>query len=368
MITLTAKISIFTGDNGVIENVTCNTAGNNISSEISAVIGRSDIVGSNPFLFGVSKLGDGSTFTADKVNYFIGSKLSNEYGEFAEPYVLTLMGSNIKAVTIVFDTFNGRHPNKIIIDGKEFTDDDPIFSVADQVNLDFWNDNETTHTIEISSWNTPNYPVVIQGIYITPTSLEINRRNIISIDRSIIDRSDLKLPSWGIISNGGSIEFNDANGEVRDYAEQGFLQEGQKVEIFLNDTLSKLTQKIGEYYTSEWDYDNNNRVVRVSVQDRLMQWQERNTNASPYDPNKPISKNMLSIYTDLALESSGSNLLTIKEIDETTKTVLENIYVQYPTREAGTLWSQWQKFCTACQCYMYVNNNGKVVIRHNSGS
>ena len=81
MITLTAKINLLSGDNSKLQLGSDNLSGNNISRDLSKVVGvKKD--GSNPFIIGASKLGDGSTFS-NGVDYFIGDHLSNENGDFA---------------------------------------------------------------------------------------------------------------------------------------------------------------------------------------------------------------------------------------------------------------------------------------------
>ena len=69
-------------------------------------------------------------------------------------------------------------------------------------------------------------------IYISETEvIEVDRRNMLGVDCSIFDRSDLKLPSFGIISNTGSLELNDGLGEILYFAENGLLDKGQPCKI-----------------------------------------------------------------------------------------------------------------------------------------
>ena len=262
MITLTAKINLLSGNDKALSLGSNNLSGNNISSDLSNVIGNKKN-GSNPFIIGASKLGDGSTFS-DGVDYFIGDQPSNENGLFENSYTITINDENgsLTSFTIAFDTLNKHHPNKIILDGVEYIDDDPVFTISNITPAQ-------SHTIQISDWNAPKYPLVITGVY-AEISIVINRRNIISLESSIFDRSDLKLPSFGIISNTGNIEFNDLDGEIKDYAERLLLQSGLSCEIRLNNTLvDGASELVAEMETDQWDYDNDNRVVSVSIKDDL---------------------------------------------------------------------------------------------------
>lgn len=362
MITLTAKINLISDDNGSLNSVSSELLGNNISSDWQSIKGVKS-QGSNPFIIGASKLGDGSTFS-DKVDYFIGSQLSDDNGEFQPPCEITVNGYNIKSLTIAFDTVNNRHPNTIKIDNMEYADDDAIFTIS---NLSSAN----THTITIDNWNAPNYPLVITGIYVE-ISIDIDYRNLISLNRSITYRADNKLPSYGIISNTGNLEFNDLNGEIRDYAEQMLLTSDLKVKITLNNTLANTHEQVGIFETETWDYDNDNRSVSVSLKDDLEEWQDINIDSFFVDPISPNAKSdgtMRSIYNWLKSKTPQKyEMLPFYNLDDRTKTILIDTIVLYPFVKSGTLWEQWTKLCQVCGLYIYKNNEGKTVCSYTYGS
>lgn len=349
MITLTAKINLLSGDNSALTLASTDLSGNNISSNLSGIVGVKKN-GRNPFIIGASKLGDGSTFS-DGVDYFIGDQSTDDNGNFTTPYEIEIKSVfRFSNLTISFDKANGRHPKSIYVDGVKYIDDDPIFTVTGLT-------EKTSHTITIYDWNKPLYPLVITGIY-TEVSIDIDRRNIISISRSIFDRSDLKLPSWGIISNTGNIEFNDTDGEIRDYAEQLLLQSGLKCEIKLNNSLiDGASETIGLFETDEWDYDNDNRVVSVSLKDDLEEWQDILLEEYPLQNEMT----MYEIYEYLVSKTPSKWELVI---DKKTENRLKDITCPYPYLESDNLWAQWQKFCDVCALYIYKNNEGKVVVQH----
>ena len=364
MITLTAKINLLSGNNKALLLGSDDLSGNNISSNLSSIVGdkKKD---SNPFILGesnlgASKLGDGSTFS-DGVGYFIGDSPSDDNGNFETPYEITITGNAMTSLTVAFDTANGRHPKSIWIDGVEYIDDDPIFTVTGLT-------ESTSHTITIYNWNAPKYPLVITGIYIE-VSIDIDRRNLIRISRSIFDRSDLKLPSFGIISNTCNIKFNDLDGEIRDYAEKFLLQSGLKCEIKLNNTLvDGASQTIAVMETDEWDYDNDNQVVSVSIKDDLEEWQDINVAEIPYDPRKVESKPFSWLYEYLwDITNKNYPMINLIALDKQTYNILTETYIKYPLLKSGSLWQQWTKLCQACQLHIYKNSNGIIVCRYNGG-
>jgi hypothetical protein len=227
-------------------------------------------------------------------------------------------------------------------------------------------------------------------LYITGVSTApfiVNSKNLISFEFSLFDRSDLKLPSFGIISNTGNIEFNDYNGEILRYAENNVLQSGIQCEVFIKNSLYEqegVYERIANLETANWDYDYENKVVSVSLKDELEEWQDINVEGTSYDPRVDERKPFSWLYEYLwKLTSNNSyvndngeeligegnyNMPSIVDLDKNTKAVLNNTYIQYPLLKSGSLWQQWNKLCQVCQLHIYQNNDGIVVCKYNGGN
>lgn len=199
----------------------------------------------------------------------------------------------------------------------------------------------------------------------------VGRRNILSIETSNLSRSDIKLPSFGIISNSGSISFVDYNGTIKRYAEQGILsQGGSNVEIILKNHSSEFGQEtVCVMKTKEWDYDNNSRTVNVSIGDDIDEWQNIPIAGFQYDPEDETSvlqnKSAADLYKWLYERTPSSyKMYNYDELDEKTKTVLETTFFEYPLLKEGSLWSQWIKLCEVCGLYIYKTKNGRTACIH----
>jgi hypothetical protein len=204
---------------------------------------------------------------------------------------------------------------------------------------------------------------------ISGETIDFNRRNLISIGSSIFDRSDIKRPSYGIISNTGELEFNDYDGEFLNYAEQGLLTSDLPIVIFLNNTLSKAKQQIATFETREWDYDNDNRSVRVSLKDDLEEWQDITVYKIPYNPTSNSSVSLEYYYTWLRIYTPAKyKMLAFKELDAKTQEILKTTVIPYNLLDGGNLWSQWQKVCEVCALYIYKNGEGRTVCNYTYGS
>lgn len=362
MITLTAKIELLksgtgNGEDGTISGVSLspNTlSGNNISAEIDTIKAVKRTI-KKPFIFGRSKFSDGHKYY-DTIDYFIGGQLCNENGIFANPYTITVTGSNIKAITFAFDDLNGEHPKSIVVDGDTAnpkSDDDPLYTML--------LDSASSHTFTISNWNKPNSPLVISGLYID-LELKIDRRNVVEIKRSLFDRADISLPSYGIISNTGRIDFNDIDGEVRDYAELQILKSGLNVEISVENTLTKAKQVIGVLKTAAWDYDSYNKAVSIELKDDLEEWQESESFRIPL-------KDQMTAYDVFEyLKSKTPSKFEFEPLTTETETILRSTTIEYPYFNFDNLWRQWEKLCELCLLHIYENFNGKIVCIYNGGN
>lgn len=363
MITLSAKIDLMGRETSILGLSSFNGQGNNISSTFGEVVGKKKKA-QNPFILGASKLGVGCTFS-ENVDYFIGNQLSNDNGEFETEYVAEIVSQTpITSISISFDTVNNRHPKNIYVDGVEYIDDDPIFTVVGLT-------ANTNHTIKIRNWSEPQHPLVVTGVYAEGISIELNSRNLISISSSMVDRENFQNPSYGIISRTGDIEFLDSDGQVYDYAQLGLLKDGANCEIRLNNTLfDGFSQVIDIMETDKWEYDADNKTFTVSLKDDLEEWQQINIPAYEYDPRKQEAKPYSWLYEGLwgITTSKGYNMQSLSDLDEATKRILQRLYFEYPLLYAGTLWDAWTKLCNVACLHIYKNSNGIIVCKYNGGN
>ena len=347
MITMSAKISLIDSTYGTLSSVYINNTGNNISSEIGAIMGVR-ARGSNPLLFGSTKFSSRGRLLS-KVLYYIGNVKADENGSFESPYMITLNGSNITSFTICFDDYNDQFPTRIDIDGTAYSNINPVFTVTDLTSAD-------SHIITIDNWNTPNYPLRIQGIYVN-IDIDINTRNVSEMDISFFDRSDIEKPCWGIKAGTGNIKFIDSNNSIRYYAEQNLLKSNQKVTFEVKNTLiTGQNETVGVFATSKWNYNNANKVVNVELKDDLLDWQDI---LVPYMPYNKTSMTMFAVYEYLKSITPSKWTFVLKDNAES---ILKNTICKYPYIENGSLWNQWEKLCEVCALYIYKDKTGNVII------
>lgn len=199
--------------------------------------------------------------------------------------------------------------------------------------------------------------------------INLNYRNSLSLERTIYDRSDLKLPSWGIISNGGNLRFVDSDGTIKRLAEQRLLKSGMKVNFYLENTLSKAKANVGQFLTNQWNYNNDNKQVSVSLKDELEEWQDILLNPVGYNPNSETNLSFEWLYKYIyTLTPTKYDMLDFENLDNQTKSILTNSHFEFFIFTAKTLWNAWTQLCQACQCHIFKNNDGITVCRYNGGN
>lgn len=358
MITLTATIQLGKNNIGEIDTASVDIKKNNISSLITSVL---DIKakGSNPFILGASKLEGNATFEQE-VPYYIGSEVADENGNFANEYTIIVSGKDIMGLSIVFDDYNNQYAPTINVDGQNYSNNSSNFIVALTTN--------DTHTIVIKNWNKANYPLRIQGIFASLT-LKIDNKNLIAINSQLMTRSEIDIPSWGIISNTGNIEFSDFQNYVQEYIEKDLLKQNLSCIIYLNNTSSGLSQQVSHKYTDKWNYDNDNKVVNVTIKDDLEEWQEILIDGISYDPYNTKAKSFAELYNILLkLTPEKFNMMSLLQLDYYTLNILMKTYCKFPLLNAGNLWNAWSKLCEVCQLYIYKNASNQTVCSYRYGA
>jgi hypothetical protein len=188
------------------------------------------------------------------------------------------------------------------------------------------------------------------------TTITLDRTNLLAINVELKSRADISKPSFGIMCGSGSISFIDWADEIQDLAKTGSLTSDLPVNIYITDTNSAKSEKVGVLTTDKWSVEVNNRTIEVSLRDNLMEWQDiKIDKISLYNGNRTLGN----IYTELlALTPTKHNMLALASLDDRTKAQLNGTTCTYRYLESGTLWEQWKKLCDVSGSNIYKDRNG----------
>ena len=363
MIRMTAEIELLKGSGEInTQSISISPAGNNISADITEVVSVRKS-GSNPFLFGISKLGAGATFSGGE-GYFVGSEPADKDGNFATPYTLSFSIDSLDITninfSILFDTYNNAYPKTIsgALEVSGFSYPLTVNQVGTLCVFTFngsFSGSNIVFKIRIPDWSMPNYPLRIQGIY---TGLYIygNRQNMLSLSAPIKDRSVNEQPSYGIISNAGSLSIVDGTGEIKEYARMGLLTTDLDVSLTLEDTITKKHQSIGKFKTNKWSYNNMNYEVSIELKDDLEYWQNIKIKSQELIRNQ----NALKLYNDLL--SFIPSKYEVQGLTQKQLNYIEKIEMPCYYWDSKSLWELWNDFCVLTLSKMYENEEGTVII------
>lgn len=164
---------------------------------------------------------------------------------------------------------------------------------------------------------------------------------------SIKYSSDEKNPTYGIISQEGSLEIFDTAGFFENLIEQSMFNNIENAIIKFQD------KKISTHVFNKITEIQNN-LFSITLSDSLMDWNDiivlRKENI---EENKTAKDLILFLQSKTKLEII---------YDETTESLLESIEIKYYYWEESTLWEFAQKICDLAQLYIYMRNDGKVVV------
>lgn len=187
---------------------------------------------------------------------------------------------------------------------------------------------------------------------------DIKHKNLKHLESKIITYGDTTQPSWGIISNRGTLRF--VNDELaQKIVNTPSLIKNSRVDIFLVNTLKNSSCECGKFKISSWSYDNNTREVTISLSDDLEEWQE----ISIRNYYLVSEKTAYDIYENYLKEETPDKW-EFEPLDKTTRSVLENYIIKYPFFKKDNLWAQFYKLCTACGLTIFKNSKGKVVVSY----
>lgn len=351
MIGVSAKILV---ESGTYLNVgqSENFYNNNGSKEIDFVMDRA-FLGETPFMLGCSDFSRGATLISEPVDFFVGDQKADHNGRFDSIYKLTIYSPTpTSTLSFVFDSTNNRHPETILIDGIEYdvSNYEAVFSVEE---LQY-------HTIVIDNWNTPNFPLCIQGIS-SDVAINIDFSEVISLNFSGDDRSDATEPCFGIKSNSGTIQFIERSGAIKELVTSRRLL-GEKIEIFLTNRYRNTL--IGTFYITDGDYSTQGYSTNLSFQDNLEEWQNVDV---PYD--------VIASAYEMSLEDFRREVTsTVKGLDITmyyfgnTDTWWNTIKLKAPFVTKSSFWAFMTKCCELTGSYISCDAQGRAMIAQGGGT
>lgn len=344
MITLNAKIELKFSSESILNDLTCNLQGNNISANIGEILGYGLKENKPIFLLGMPNISVNNRLY-NEIDFFVGEQLTDENGLFANEYILTLTGENITAFAIMFDTINDCYPNKIYINDIEYDNDNVFFCVS---NLE----PSSQCTIKIKGLNKPSMPLRILGL-MDGFTIVVNGANMIKSSLKHSKNNDNSTPEFGLVYDTSSIEINDSNKMIYQLLKNDLIQEKTEIQFYIENTISNVYEVIGRVYTNDWDYDNLNFKVKINMDSQTKFLQDVTFNRNI---NKDINFfDYLSSLKEKTKTIVDENLVNNFENSQIIDDYLMSINAEIIDESSDTLWGKWRDFCYATGLNFYSN-------------
>ncbi|MEG2541487.1 MAG: hypothetical protein RSB59_06950, partial [Clostridia bacterium] len=278
--------------------------------------------------------GDTYWDTARKYGGWIDSKLTGINGEANA--IITISGTDIDNFVLRFDQVAGQWATELKVDNALFINDDPQF---------VWTGTKAnSHTIQITKWNLPLYPVRITSISVGLT-MEFDRSNLKEVVRGSQVVAENDKPTYGVISQYGSVEIYDNDGELIDLDEIGALKANQEIEVTLGGKV------IGQFSSDKWSINNN--IAKLELTDVLMKWKE-----IPFDGYPMRSPGTALDLFNYLNKLSGN----IVNLGSGVEMELKFLDIKYNYLYPSSLAAAFNKLCAIFQTNIYLKDNGTVVM------
>lgn len=200
----------------------------------------------------------------------------------------------------------------------------------------------------------------------------VDMHNLLSMSAPI---SRVSNPiSFGLYSTKGQMSFTDYDNTIKSMIENQIITSNttKSVTVYLVNTKNGIKKSLGSFIAGDWEYGANNRTVRISLSDGLLEWQNISNEGFSYDYFNPRYLLPNSSCADLYKWLHGQtpekdNMISYDDLDSKTKEILESTRIAYPFLYEGTLWEQWQKLCDVCMLYIYKLSSGQTTCKYAFG-
>jgi len=340
-----------------ITSMTADVGVNNVSKAV--VWGStSRNAGFNGICIGKWQIGEAGYLIAQSTGYngFLFSPTDSDGNGELE---ITFTGTAIDSITFYGDPSSGQWATEAILDEGTLYEtttfsDDYVWSII-------FSEPASSHTVKFTKWERPNYNMLFTHIEIFPNTMTFDSQSIKEFSSLSQSNSNPKEVFYGVLPNSGSIDIIDRDGELKDYAVEGYLNKQTfTIVISIND------QEVQHHITIESPYYNNQRFLELNLTNSLSQWNNINFLGFSYEFTETLYEVLTSIFSislDMESEDVDDMLDTVINIgseDITVKQYLNRIIIEDIDLEQSSLREAVDKVCNVALLQVIENDEGEI--------
>ena len=276
----------------------------------------------------------------------------------SKQYSVKLTFSNatsLKDIVVYGDKTANQFPTKAIVDGiKTIYSDDYQWAINMETESD-------THTIEFVEWNRANYNACLTKIMVMLRYFDLDKGWIDSVESLTQSTSDPSSIQYGMLTNSGSVNLIDLNGELRELITDGIIVGAKTTaELLVN---NKIIQK---HLIQDDDYNTNTKTFNANMSSsELSKWAGNQYNGRRLGEATNLYALLYEVlvaygYTNAQIEEITSNNIVYGQdnISGSVKSYLSGIEIPYPYFERNTYQTIIDYICQIGQLWVYERNDG----------
>jgi hypothetical protein len=213
---------------------------------------------------------------------------------------------------------------------------------------------------------------------------KIDYGNIISASSNSKDRTDMIMPSYGIISNDATLEIKVAEETLHIIHHIADNMDNVRVCLYIKDTITSAEEKISTKYVSAVNYDRAKKVATITMVDNLQKLQDiKIVKSEPSLINNPtdyggdvdseaelttLPKKFLRYFTNYNVDTGKWEVNNGLVMSENTMAHLKNCVAALYYITQDNQWRHYDELAKALMLHIYADADGNTVIDYQEGA
>lgn len=192
------------------------------------------------------------------------------------------------------------------------------------------------------------------------TPVEFDKRQILEVESLSQSTADPSTIFYGVMPSTGSIKILDINDEIKNEVLKGNLNSSSiNIDLYVNGKLLK------QCVTTSNKYDDNDNILSLNLSDKLAKFKEIEVKFRQLTEKSSAFDLLVEILSNIGYDKNQviamcqSYVMLPDKTIGTIQQLLEDIEIEYPYLERGTIYEQIEKVCVLGQLQCFIGEDDK---------